>query len=122
MKRQDRRMTMVGEFHKKYRVPILKKPSLIPNDRSNLRYKLMNEEVQEYKLGVENADLENIAKELIDILYAVYGTIYEHGLQDKLDELFEEVHLSHMSKDFSEYKMVKGPKYFKPNIKRILDK
>jgi len=117
-----KRIDLVKAFHKKFKVPILKKPSLIREDRSNLRYELMKEEVEEYLLGAKNGDLENIAKELVDILYGVYGTILEHGLQDKIDAVFEEVHLSHMSKDYNKYKMIKGKKYFKPNIKKILYK
>ncbi len=117
----DTRLKLVKEFHEKFHVPILDKPSLIPKDRSDLRYNLMNEEVQEYKEGAQNGDLKNIANELVDILYGLYGTILEHGLQDKIDELFEEVHRSHMSKDYSQYKMVKGEKYFKPDLKKILE-
>src|SRR3989344_5648153 len=105
---------------KKFKVPVLKKPSLIPKNRSDLRYELMKEEVEEYLLGAKNGDLKNIAKELVDILYGVYGTILEHGLQDDIDEIFKEVHLSHMSKDYSKYKMLKGKNYFKPNMKKIL--
>src|SRR3989344_7256314 len=115
-----KRINLVKKFHKKFKVPILEKPSLIPKDRSDLRYKLMKDEVEEYLIGVQNGDLENIAKELVDILYGVYGTILEHGLQDKIDEIFKEVHLSHMSKDYSKYKMIKGKKYFEPNIQSIL--
>lgn len=107
---------LVNEFHKKFNVPTLSKPSLIPSDRSNLRYSLMEEEVKEYIEGAQNGDLENIAKELCDILYGVYGTILEHGLQDKIEDIFKEVHNSHMSKEYHQYKMVKGEKYFKPNI------
>lgn len=116
------RINLVKDFHKKFKVPILEKPSLISKDRSNLRYELMKEEVEEYNLGVKNGDLENIAKELVDILYGVYGTILEHGLEEKINELFEEVHSSNMSKDYGKYKMVKGKKYFKPNLKKILDR
>ena len=65
-------LNLVKKFHKKFKVPVLKKPSLIPKDRYNLRYKLMKDEVEEYILGVKNGDLENIAKELTDILYSVY--------------------------------------------------
>ena len=115
-------MDLVKEFHKKFKVPILNKPSLISGDRSKLRHELMKEEVEEYILGAKNNDLENIAKELADILYGVYGTILEHGLQDKFDKIFAEVHRSHMSKDYSKYKMIKGKNYFKPDIKKILDK
>lgn len=56
---------------------------------------------------------------VIDILYVVYGTILEHGLQDKIEAIFEEVHRSNMSKDYDEYKMVKGPSYFKANVKKF---
>ena len=117
MKKQ---LNLVKKFHKKFRVPVLKKPSLIPKDRSSNRYNLMREEVEEYFLGTKKKDLENIAKEISDILYALYGTILEHGLQHKIEKIFEEVHRSHMSKDYHEYKMIKGKKYFKPNLKKIL--
>lgn len=117
MKKQ---LDLVKEFHEKFHAPVSKKPSLIPKDRSDLRYSLMEEEVGEYKEGVQSDDLENIAKEMCDILYAVYGTILEHGLQDKIEDIFEEVHNSHMSKDHHQYKMIKGEKYFKPNVKKFL--
>lgn len=116
-----KRIKKVEDFHKKFKVPILKTPSLISKERSELRYKLMLEEVEEYKEGVKNGDLENIAKELVDILYSVYGTILEHGLQDKIDDIFEEVHLSHLSKDYHPLKMVKGKTYFEPNIKKFFE-
>src|SRR3989338_6087732 len=79
------------------------------------------------KFGIINPmakrlNLENIAKELVDILYGVYGTILEHGLQDKIDKVFREVHRSHMSKNYSKYKMIKGKNYFKPNVRKILNK
>lgn len=117
-----KRINLVKEFHKKFKVPVLKKPSLIGKDRMELRYALMKEEVEEYKEGAKNGDLQNIAKELVDILYAVYGTILEHGLEGKIDKIFKEVHRSNMSKDYHKYKMVKGKKYFKPDLKKILDK
>lgn len=118
----ERAFELVRQFHKKFKIPILDKPSLIPKDRSDLRYKLIKDEVEEYPLGVKDGDLENIAKELADILYGVYGTILEHGLQDKFEEIFEEVHKSNMSKDYNEYKMVKGQGYFKADVKKILEK
>ena len=94
---------------------------LIPEDRAKNRYNLMASEVQEYLEGTEHFDLENIAKELADILYAVYGTIVEHGLQQKMPEIFDAVHQSNMSKDYHEYKMIKGDSYFDADISRVLD-
>jgi predicted HAD superfamily Cof-like phosphohydrolase len=79
----------------------------------------MKDEVEEYLAGVQNKDIENIAKELCDILYTVYGTILEHGLQNKIEAIFEEVHKSNMSKDYHEYKMVKGPDYFKAHVRKF---
>ena len=119
MKKQ---LELVREFHKKFNAPILEKPSLIPTDRSANRYKLMKDEVDEYRKGVEEKDLENIAKELADTLYSVYGTILEHGLQDKIEEIFEEVHRSNMSKEYHKYKMVKGLNYSKADVKKVLEK
>lgn len=117
-----KRIDLVKEFHKKFKVPVAKKPTLIPKDRADFRHSLMREEVEEYIEGVKNGDLENITKEIVDIMYALYGTILEHGLQDKIDKIFKEVHLSHMSKDYNKYKMIKGKKYFKPDLKKFLEK
>lgn len=113
-------LELVREFHTKFQQPVLSQPSLIPADRSENRHRLMKDEVEEYLAGVQKGDIENIAKELSDILYAVYGTILEHGLEDKMEPVFEEVHRSNMSKDYHEYKMVKGPGYFKADIKKVL--
>ncbi len=116
-----KQVDLVMDFHKKFSALVSEKPSLIPEDRSSNRYRLMKDEVEEYLAGVQKGDLENIAKELADILYAVYGTILEHGLQDKMEEIFEEVHRSNMSKDYHEYKMIKGPNYFKADVKKFLE-
>lgn len=114
-------LALVKAFHEKFQAPVLDTPSLIPEDRSSLRFSLMKEEVEEYAEGVKKGDLENIAKELADILYAVYGTVLEHGLQDKMGEIFAEVHASNMSKDYHEYKMIKGPNYHKADLKKFFE-
>jgi len=115
-------LKLVKQFHKKFKQPILDNPTLIPRDRSDNRHSLMKNEVEEYCAGVENRDLENIAKELADILYATYGTILEHGLQNHIEAIFEELHYSNMSKEYHEYKMIKGPEFHKADIKKILTK
>ena len=115
-----RELDLVTEFHKKFKVPVLDKPSLIPEDRLTHRHKLMKDEVEEYLKGAQSGDLENVAKELADILYAVYGTILEHGLQNIIGDVFGEVNRSNMSKDYHEYKMVKGQTYSPPDLKKFL--
>lgn len=114
-------LEMVAEFHKKFKVPIAEKPSFIPPERSSLRYKMAKEEVEEYREGVEKNDLENIAKELTDLLYSTYGTILEHGLQDKMEEIFTEVHRSNMSKEYHPLKVQKGANFSKAELGKILD-
>ena len=113
-------LAMVREFHEKFLVPISDKPTFIPEDRSGLRYKMVKEEIEEYKSGVENKDLANIAKELTDILYATYGAILEHGLQDKMEDIFTEVHRSNMSKEYHPYKVQKGANFSPANLEKIL--
>lgn len=112
----NKELDLVKQFHEKFDALVSSNPSLIPSDRSQNRYQLMKDEVEEYLEGVTNKDLPNIAKELADILFVVYGTILEHGLQDKMEDIFAEVQKSNMSKDYHEYKMIKGPNYFKANI------
>jgi hypothetical protein len=44
-------LELVKIFHEKFKAPILNTPGLIPKDRYNLRYALMEEEVREYLEG-----------------------------------------------------------------------
>ncbi len=113
-------LAMVESFHKKYGSVVNDKPTLIPKERIDLRLRLMEEEVKEYKMGTEAGDLENIAKELADILFATYGTIVEHGLQSKMPEIFAEVYRSNMSKDCGEDKPLKGKDFTPAYIAKIL--
>ena len=110
-------LNKVEVFHQKFNALVSDKPSLIPDDRSQNRYRLMKEEVEEYLKAVESGSIEDIAKELSDILYTVYGTILEHGLKDNIEDIFGEIHHSNMSKDYHEYKMIKGSNYFKADLK-----
>lgn len=116
----EKELALVKEFHKKFRVPIANRPTLIPENRSTLRYRIIKEEVDEYQEGIEKNDLENIAKELTDILYATYGTILEHGPQDKMEEIFAEVHRSNMSKEYHPDKVQKGANFSPADLGKIL--
>ena len=95
-----------------------------------LRYRLMQEENDEYLEAARNKDLVEIADALGDKLYILCGTILAHGLQDKIVEVFDEIQRSNMSKLSldgtpvirQDGKILKGPNYFKPNIKSILEK
>lgn len=94
-----------------------------------LRYKLMREENEEYLEAAESGDLIEIADALGDMLYILCGTILKHGLQEKIEEVFNEIQRSNMSKlDANgkpiyreDGKVLKSELYFKPDIARILE-
>lgn len=98
--------------------------------KNKLRFNLMDEENKEYFEAVQNNDLAEVADALGDMLYILCGTILEHGMQHKIEEVFEEIQRSNMSKlgkdgkpiYREDGKVLKGPEYFKPNIQAILDK
>ena len=88
----------------------------------------MSEENDEYLEAAKNNDLVEVADALGDMLYILCGTIIEHGMQNKIEEVFDEIQKSNMSKLGSDGnpiyredgKVLKGPNYFKPNILKIL--
>lgn len=120
----------VTEFHEAFGLGLNKKPTVtIGEDRKLLRFNLMKEENEEYFEAVKNNDLVETADALGDMLYILCGTIIEHGMQHKIDEVFNEIQKSNMSKlgedgkpiYREDGKVMKGPNYFKPNIKAILN-
>ena len=78
----------------------------------------------------KDGDLVEIADALGDMMYILCGTILSHGLQYKIEEIFEEIQSSNMSKlgedgkpiYREDGKILKGPSYFKPNILKILNR
>ncbi len=99
-------------------------------DKNTLRFNLMKEENEEYLEATNADDLVEVADALGDMLYILCGTIIEHGMQYKIEEVFNEIQRSNMSKlgedgepiYREDGKVLKGPNYFKPHIKEILEK
>lgn len=92
-----------------------------------LRFELMREENREYLSGCAANDDVEIADALGDQLYVLLGTVISHGLEHKIEEVFNEIHRSNMSKlengepiYHENGKVKKGSGYFRPNIKQIL--
>jgi predicted HAD superfamily Cof-like phosphohydrolase len=100
----------------------------ISEDVVLLRHRLMAEENEEYLEACKSGDLVEIADALGDMMYILCGTILSHGLQDKIEDIFEEIQSSNMSKLGSDGKpiyradgkIMKGPNYFKPDIKSVI--
>ena len=120
----------VKEFHKAFKLDYLDKPKAdLGIDKNKLRFNLMKEENEEYFEAANNNDMVEVADALGDMLYILCGTIIEHGMEHKIDEIFREIQNSNMSKldaDGSpiyreDGKVLKGPNYFKPDIEGILN-
>ena len=102
-------------------------PAEFPTDKiTSLRYDLIQEELDELKEAIDNKDIKEVADALTDILYVTYGAGHAFGIN--LDKCFAEVQNSNMSKlgddgkpIYNEKgKVLKGPNYFKPDLKKFV--
>lgn len=118
-------------FHETYGLPVEDKPTLSDPKTQELRINLLAEEVQELKEALENNDLVEVLDALTDIQYVLDGAYLSFGLQDLKETAFAEVQRSNMSKlgedgkpirRESDGKVMKGPNYFAPDLKVLLDK
>jgi predicted HAD superfamily Cof-like phosphohydrolase len=116
---------MLLEFHRAFGAPYFRKPRLLDDDRANLRKALIQEEVHELFEALDGHSMEEIVKELCDVLYVVYGTGIEMGVD--LDKAFVTVHESNMSKlgedgkpiYREDGKVLKGPYYHHADLREF---
>ena len=116
----------VKTFMETFGQEVKSKPSFSSEKINDLRYNLIKEELDELKQAIDGKDLLEVADALTDILYVTYGAGHAFGID--LDKCFDEVQKSNMSKlddtgkpiynDLG--KVMKGPNYFKPNLKKYL--
>ncbi len=120
----------VQDFHEAFGLGVQHQPvARLSEQKLKLRFDLMDEENREYLEAAVNNDLVEVADALGDMLYILCGTILEHGMQHKIEEVFNEIQRSNMSKLGADGnpiyredgKVMKGPNYFKPNIESILN-
>ncbi|MAU64357.1 MAG: hypothetical protein CMC38_08490 [Flavobacteriaceae bacterium] len=123
-------LNSVKKFHEVYKLNYSETPTTeIDLNTIKLRFNLMDEENKEYFEAAKNNDLIEVADALGDMLYILCGTIIEHGMQNKIEEIFNEIQRSNMSKldkngnpiYREDGKVMKGPNYFKPNISSIIN-
>ena len=118
----------VGLFMKTFGQDVKTSASLSSKKITDLRLSLIEEELVELKEAIENKNLTEVADALTDILYVTYGAGHAFGIN--LDECFDEVQKSNMSKlgvdgkpIFNDKgKVMKGPNYFKPNFSKLIGK
>ena len=106
----------------------VKTKASFPSDKIiHLRLHLIEEELLELKEAIDKKDIKEVADALTDILYVTYGAGHAFGIN--LDKCFKEVQNSNMSKlgsdgkpIYNEHgKVMKGPKYFEPNLKKFIE-
>ena len=111
----------VKEFHLKFGLTTNKicvKPTA---ELALFRSRLVVEETAELVKALQSENIPEIAKELADILYVVYGTAVSLGIE--INEVFDEVHKSNMTKSPAKDaggKVVKGDGYVPPDIEKAL--
>ena len=118
---------LAGDFMNSFGQEVLDTPTLPSAHLAKLRLELIREEFEELTVATNAMDIIEIADALTDILYVVYGAGHAFGID--LDECYQEVHRSNMSKLGADGKpiyredgkILKGPNYFHPNLKDILD-
>ena len=116
----------VKTFMQTFGQEVKSRPSFSTEKINQLRYNLINEELEELKQAILNKDLLETADALTDILYVTYGAGHAFGID--LDKCFEEVQNSNMSKLGDDGKpiyndsgkVMKGPNYFKPNLSKFV--
>lgn len=136
----QKQLIQVAQFQKTFGAGVGEKPRMITREKSQLRWSLLNEENDEYLKAVSDDNLTEIADALGDALYIVCGTILEHGLQHVIEEVFDNIHASNMSKTDEngnpiingqngvwdpkkpKGKVLKSNTYFSPDLKPILRK
>ncbi|RTY74711.1 hypothetical protein EKM05_13800 [Flavobacterium sp. GSP27] len=127
----QKQINAVKEFHTAFKIGHSETPIAgLAETKHILRFNLMKEENEEYLEAVQNNDLIEIADALGDMMYILCGTIIEHGLQDKIEAVFDEIQRSNMSKlgqdgepiYREDGKVMKGPNYFKPDFSKIIGK
>jgi len=122
--KQKANFEKVADFMNAFRQDVETEPQW--TSVSELRYELIREELEELREGLDRRDIIEIADALTDLLYVVYGAGHSFGIN--LDKCFEEVHNSNMSKlgedgkpiYREDGKVLKGPNYWAPNLKKVL--
>ncbi|TVR41149.1 MAG: hypothetical protein EA392_02325 [Cryomorphaceae bacterium] len=121
---------MVRAFHDAFGIENAVAPTVVLSTQDlELRHRLMHEENEEYLEAAQRGDLVEVADALGDMLYILCGTILKHGLHNKIEEVFQEIQRSNMSKlDANgkpiyreDGKVMKSDQYFRPDIATILN-
>ena len=137
----QKQINSVKEFHRAFKIGHSEIPTAnLGESKHTLRYNLMKEENEEYLEACEQGNMIEIADALGDQLFVLLGTIVCHGMQDIIQDVFEEITGSNMSKldangnpiikgqngiledDKPLGKILKSSNYYKPDLQKIFTK
>lgn len=124
----------VGNFHDKFGLPSVTRDGawqrFFDPEFIEFRIKFMQEELDEFKEGVEDADHAKMFDSLLDLAYVVFGTA--HGLGYPWQEGWDLVQAANMQKvraaqdgsdslRHSSFDVVKPPGWTAPDIAKLLE-
>jgi len=123
-----KQINQVREFQEAFGQPVYYTPTFPRQERILLRKALIEEEVRELSVASVKNDRVETLDAIVDCLYILFGTALEYGLADKLEDAFNEVHASNMSKleggkplFREDGKIMKGKNYYKPNLNQFFE-
>jgi predicted HAD superfamily Cof-like phosphohydrolase len=125
----EKQIKQLKEFHTAFELPQRDVPTIIPIKEFECRMNLLLEEVEELTWAYEKDDMVEVVDAIVDCLYVLLGTALQFGITNVLEECFDEVHRSNMSKLDTNGKpivnksgkVMKGPNYSRPDIARIIN-
>jgi predicted HAD superfamily Cof-like phosphohydrolase len=109
------------KFHRHFGCTIGESPAIPDDVTVELRCKLIDEEYRELMDAIDRDDLPAIAKEAIDLIYVVGGTLVAYGIDPV--PVWRAVHESNMTKDGTkraDMKILKGDGYRPPEIAKLV--
>lgn len=124
----NKQIEQVKQFHQAFGHPVRTKPTNLSWERAEMRIDILKEEVDELETAMMENDVVNVADAIIDCMYILIGHALEFGIAHRLEECFDEVQRSNMSKLGADGlpiyredgKIMKGPNYSPPALAPIV--
>ena len=120
-------LQQVHEFHSVFGHMINLEPVIPPKATTDLRVRLLVEELTELEDAIAAGDIIEVMDALTDLQYVLDGAYLEFGVAAAKNMGSTEVHMSNMSKLGEDGKpilredgkILKGPNYWKPDFARL---
>lgn len=118
---------LVRQFHNVFGLFAADRPTVPSDELAGIRQRLLEEEVGELAVAIQGRRLDEIARELADVVYVAYGTALTYGID--LDAVLAEIHRANMSKlgpdgvpVVRDGKVVKSQSFQPPDVAAVLSR